>query len=183
MGITIDAKFVHVKDGTLRLRQYADGSLAVQVEYIEHDDGFTYPASETLSVNMSAYLPNPEPHHFYVKAYGEHEGLPEALVTAGLAEVIGDPIYFGPFNTSVYLMRLTESVAESTLTTGTHRDYAVHDEDDTPDDSSVMCRFQWHEHWVGGVSLWTCTRYAEHNGNHAAGTGKFIAAVHPRGES
>jgi len=179
MGITIDAKHVHVKDGTLRLRQYADGSLAVQVEFIEREEGFSYPTSETLSVNMSAYLPTPMPHHFYVKGYGEHEGLAEAIVAAGLAEVIGDPIDFGPFDTHVYLMRLAEKHRESTLT-GTHRDYAVGDDDDTPDDSAVMCKFHWGEVYDERHLFWTCTRYREHNGNHAAGTGAVIGAVHPK---
>lgn len=177
MGITIHAKHVHVENGTLRLRQYADGTLAVQIEYIEHDDGFDYPESETLSVNMSAYLPAPAPAHFYVKDYAENEGLAEALVQAGVAEVVGDPIHFGPFNTTVRLVRLTDKVlAESTLT-GTHRDYAVGDVDDTPNDAAV-CRFEWSP--PDNVGKWVCTRYPDHNGNHAAGTGTVIAAVHPR---
>ena len=61
----------------------------------------------TVSVNLPGY-PLPEgPGWFYAKAYSENEGLPEALRDAGVLTREGIT-YVGPFESPVYLARLTE---------------------------------------------------------------------------
>lgn len=105
MSVTIDSRYVHVKDGHLHRTQYEDGSLALQIEY-EYDG---YPEVETLSVNLSHYGMTPPEGHIWVKDYSEAEGLPDALVKAGVAtEVRAEKI--GPFDVRVVLMKLAESV-------------------------------------------------------------------------
>lgn len=100
--VTIQSRYVHIKDGRLILSQYTDGSPALEVESVD-DDGF--PDTETLSINLATYgLKAPE-GHVYVKDYSEHEGLPTALVAAGVAEYV-DEVYLGPFNTRFVLMKV-----------------------------------------------------------------------------
>lgn len=61
----------------------------------------------TVSVNLPD-LPLPEePGWFFAKAYGENEGLPEALARAGVISLTGFT-YVGPFQSLVYLARLTK---------------------------------------------------------------------------
>lgn len=61
----------------------------------------------TVSVNLPN-LPLPEePGWFFAKAYGENEGLPEALRDAGVLALEG-VTYVGPFHSLVYYARLTE---------------------------------------------------------------------------
>lgn len=106
MPYTIDAVYVHMKDANVRVSQYADKSLALIAEGVD-DEGF--PDVETLSVNLTAYNLRPAPNCVYVKAYAEHEGLAEALVTAGIG-VIEGTIHFGPYNTTAHVLRLNEEV-------------------------------------------------------------------------
>lgn len=106
VAVNIDTKYVHISDGTLVPQRYDDGSLALQVQYMY--DG--YPEVETLSVNLSFYgLCTPDDQHIWVKDYAENEGLPAALIEAGIATEVRDE-RVGPFNTRVVLMRLTEAV-------------------------------------------------------------------------
>lgn len=105
MSVTIDSKYLHVKDGHLHRTAYDDGTTALQVEY-EYDG---YPEVETLSVNLSFYgLHTEDDMHIWVKDYAENVGLPDAMVEAGVAEIVRDE-FVGPFNTRVVYMRLTES--------------------------------------------------------------------------
>jgi hypothetical protein len=106
MSVTLHSKYVHVTDGEVRRRQYEDGSLALQVESVD-EDGF--PEVTTLSVNLSAYTVAPPEGHIWVKDYAESEGLPDAIVAAGLGEVVRDE-FFGPFNSRFVLVKLSESV-------------------------------------------------------------------------
>jgi hypothetical protein len=44
---------------------------------------------------------------------------------------------------------------------------------------SVHCRFEWAEHTSRRLILpWFCTRELGHQGQHLAGTGEWVAAVH-----
>lgn len=104
-AININTKYVHITDGTLVRQMYDDGSLALQVEY-EYDG---YPERETLSVNLSFYGMVPPEGHIYVKDYAESEGLPAALVAAGIASEVSDE-RIGPFNVRVVLMKLEVEV-------------------------------------------------------------------------
>lgn len=82
---------------------YGDGSVAVRLTVDE--DGF----EETLaniSVNLGAYDLRPEPGAFFVKDYGESEGLLDALVEAGVLEKTGRTVTFGPFNTTAQEARV-----------------------------------------------------------------------------
>lgn len=100
MSINIQSKFVRIANGALSLGQYADGSLAVQVRDSDQP-------VETLSINLGAYgLAAPE-GHFYCKDYSEHEGLPEALVKAGVASIVHE-VTFGPFGSKAFLMHLNQ---------------------------------------------------------------------------
>jgi hypothetical protein len=44
---------------------------------------------------------------------------------------------------------------------------------------SRKCGFQWDESSQTLVLWWTCTRERGHQGQHLAGTGEWVAAVHP----
>jgi hypothetical protein len=100
--VTIETRYMHITDGELVKAQYDDGSLAVQIEY---DTGEGYPERETISVNLSFYGMVPPEGHIYVKDYAESEGLPAALVAAGIASEVSDE-HIGPFNVRVVLMKL-----------------------------------------------------------------------------
>jgi hypothetical protein len=43
------------------------------------------------------------------------------------------------------------------------------------------CRFEWTDETSRALILpWSCTRELEHQGQHLAGTGEWVAAVHPQ---
>ena len=103
----IDGRFIHMKQATVIVSQYADGTVALIAEDTD-SDGF--PNRETLSVNLTGYgLYPPDPDTIFVPSWSENEGLPEALDAAGIAVPV-DQAHFGPFATTAVLMRLTEAV-------------------------------------------------------------------------
>lgn len=64
----------------------------------------------------------------------------------------------------------------------------VGDPDPTPDLPSMItgnaddcrCGFEWTDEPSQGLTLlWSCTREPGHSGQHLAGTGESVAAVHP----
>ena len=56
----------------------------------------------------------------------------------------------------------------------------VGDPQPSPVHSYRVCRFEWVEEIsTGFVLLWHCTRAQGHHGQHVAGTGERVAAVHP----
>lgn len=61
----------------------------------------------TVSVNLPDRTLPEGPGWFFAKAYSENEGLPEALAAAGVIRLTGFT-YVGPFQSLVYLARLTE---------------------------------------------------------------------------
>lgn len=99
---TLDTPFGTFTDVRVEVGKYAEGGgLAVTLW-----DGYGELLA-TLSVN-SLELPAPAlPGTFYAKAYSENEGLPEALVDAGVLTLHGET-QIGPFGAKVYLARLTE---------------------------------------------------------------------------
>ena len=56
---------------------------------------------------------------------------------------------------------------------------AVGDPDPGPTHDCRACGFEWDEISTGLVLLWRCTRLQGHHGQHLAGTGERVAAVHP----
>ena len=65
------------------------------------------------------------------------------------------------------------------------RHVAVGDPDPTAVASMIdgycACRFQWTDEISRTLVLaWSCTRRPGHPGQHLAGTGQWVAAVHPR---
>jgi hypothetical protein len=61
---------------------------------------------------------------------------------------------------------------------------AVGDPDPTSDPGTAsryrVCRFEWADKTSQTLILpWSCTRELGHQGQHLAGTGEWIAAVHP----
>jgi hypothetical protein len=66
------------------------------------------------------------------------------------------------------------------------RHISVGDPDPTPDSSSsvsgypIHCGFEWADEVSRTLTLlWSCTREPGHPGQHLAGTGEWVAAVHP----
>ena len=66
------------------------------------------------------------------------------------------------------------------------RHIVVSDPDPTPDSSSngseypIHCGFEWADEASQTLTLlWSCTREPDHPGQHLAGTGEWVAAVHP----
>jgi hypothetical protein len=62
---------------------------------------------------------------------------------------------------------------------------AVGDPDPTADPGAAnefrKCPFEWADQTSQALILpWYCTRELEHQGQHLAGTGEWVAAVHPR---
>lgn len=108
MKASIHARYVHITDGDVRVRQYADETLALTAESVD-EDGF--PEKETLSVNLTDYHLNPGEGHVFVKDYAEHEGLPDALEEAGLGRIV-ERIAFGPFGTEAALFALSDQLTE-----------------------------------------------------------------------
>ena len=106
MKYRIKSQYVDMTDADLRTARYADGSLAL-IASATDEDGF--PDQETLSINLGVYGLTPPPGCVYVKDYSEHEGLPQALVEAGVG-TIENAVTFGPFNASAALFRLNEDV-------------------------------------------------------------------------
>lgn len=99
--VDIESRHVHITNGRLIHSKYADGSNALEVEAVY--DG--YPETETLSTNLAFYGLTPSEGHVYVKDYSEHEGLPEALAAAGVAQIV-EWVKLGPFDTRFALMKV-----------------------------------------------------------------------------
>lgn len=106
MKATIHARFSHHDDGDVRVRRYADDTLAVT---IETPDEMGFPDRETLSVNLGAYGMDPGEGHTFVPDYAQHEGLPVAMEEAGLGTVV-DRVTFGPFHTEAAVFRLSDAL-------------------------------------------------------------------------
>lgn len=78
--------------GPLSMRnKYPNGTPALQIGG---------PRGEVLSINLQDYgLIPPDENHVFVKNYGQHEGLPQALADAGIVEVLDEvPIGYGKGN-------------------------------------------------------------------------------------
>lgn len=89
-------------DFGLERARYGNGTLAIRA----HE---TAGGMEVLSINLEAYglVPNSD-RQFFAKDYSEHEGLPDALVEAGIATKSSEPVRFG--YGSAYLMTLRDGV-------------------------------------------------------------------------
>ena len=104
---TIESTYVHMTDAVVTRGKYHGGGLAVVAE--AEVDGFN--ERETLSVNLEAYGLTPAEDTFYVKDYGPHEGLADALVKAGIATKLEPQARtFGPHDTTAWLMLLSEEI-------------------------------------------------------------------------
>lgn len=85
--------------GRLYIAEYGNGSMAVQI--LDND------GPETISVNLEAQGDVPQPGYFYVRNYGEWEGLADALESAGIAAKVS-PVRIG-YGTGA-LMKLNETI-------------------------------------------------------------------------
>lgn len=110
----IHAKYVRMKDATLYLEKYTDGSLALVAE-AEDEDGF--PDRETFSVNLSAYDMHPPEGHVYIKAENEHTGLTDELVKLGVVEIV-EPITYGPYGSRGHLVKITHATLATLIALG-----------------------------------------------------------------
>lgn len=107
----VHARYVHMEQARLFVSQYTDATAALQAEYSYHDEymGMTITETETLSVNLGAYGLVAEADHFYIPGWSEYEGLPDALVEAGVG-IIVEELKVGPFDAPAVLLRLNEGV-------------------------------------------------------------------------
>lgn len=110
----ITARYVRMKNVQVTVEKYADGSLALVGEDTDEDG---LPNKETFSVNLSAYGMYPPEGHIFVKDYSEHEGLANALVTAGLVAIV-EPIRIGEFGSPGHLVRITDATLRFALEHG-----------------------------------------------------------------
>lgn len=97
---TITTPVLTLTDVSLRRGRYDDGSTAL-VAIVATGD------VEVLSINLAAYGHLAPEDHVFVKDYSEHQGLPDALAQADLAERV-DRMVCGPLKSPYVLMRLTE---------------------------------------------------------------------------
>jgi len=88
--------------GEVTRGQYKDGTLALLFQA----DG--EPRPDTLSINLTEYGKDAPPDHVWVGEYSEHEGLPLALVEAGVAMWADPPqaARFGTFDATATLMKV-----------------------------------------------------------------------------
>jgi hypothetical protein len=91
---TVTMKYGAKITGILYFEKYMDGSPALLLE------------DEILSINLAGYDLRPDEGCVFVKNYSEHEGLPDALVAAGIAEKVRE-VSIGNFGSSCWLMRVT----------------------------------------------------------------------------
>lgn len=97
----IQSRFVKLTDATVLASKYADGTFAlIAIDGVEGDQ-------EVLSVNLSAYGYVAPPGAIYVRDYGPHEGLPDALEGEGIATK-AEPVKIG--HGRGWMMTLNEGV-------------------------------------------------------------------------
>lgn len=99
--ISIHSKYVHIERGRIDRNVRYAGDLPCLAVW--HEECFGRP--EVLSVNLVEYGLIPPEGHVYVRDCSEHEGLPDALVEAGVAVKVRQ-VEFGPFDSTAWLMRV-----------------------------------------------------------------------------
>ncbi|KKN05781.1 hypothetical protein LCGC14_1083770 [marine sediment metagenome] len=85
MKIRVDAKNVN-EDVLLSFAKYGDGSVAIQAVSLDQEPMFT----ATACINEPA-----KEGHVFLKGWSENEGIPEALVKAGVVELTGRTVSTG----------------------------------------------------------------------------------------
>lgn len=104
MRVHLKSAFID-ESGTLGRSRYVDGSPALLFAPETGEPAWA------LSTNLGAYALAPRENCVYVKGYGEHEGVAEALVELGAGEVM-EHIVFGPFSTTATLVRLNAEIKD-----------------------------------------------------------------------
>lgn len=104
MRYDVKAKFVDIEGGQIDANvRYAGGEPCLAMWHAE-----CYGRPEVLSVNLVEHGLVPPEGYVFVKDGSEHEGLPDALVAAGVAEKVRE-VEFGPFGAKAWLMRVVGS--------------------------------------------------------------------------
>lgn len=85
MRITVNAKFVN-EDVLLSFANYGDGSVAIQAVSLGREPMFT----ATVCIDEPA-----KKGHVFLKDWSENEGIPDALVKAGIVELTGRTVPTG----------------------------------------------------------------------------------------
>jgi hypothetical protein len=98
---TINAVFLK-GEGILERTTYPNGSPAV----VFHHGGYEH---EALSVNLGAYGLVPPQGCIYVRDGSEHEGVPEAVVEAGIGTIVGK-VHYGPYDSSASIIKLADDI-------------------------------------------------------------------------
>ena len=98
---TIKSKYGEPMVAFVRWGQFWDGTpgLWAETEY----------GPESLSVNLTGFALEAPDGHVYVRNYSEHEGLPEALMEAGVATKVAQ-VWFGPFGANAWLMEVNADI-------------------------------------------------------------------------
>jgi hypothetical protein len=86
-------------EGTIDKAQFGSGDLALM--FCTDED-----PPMRLNTNMAGEGIITPPDHIWVKTYSEHEGLPEALVLAGICTFAEVPDLAGRFDSQWILMRV-----------------------------------------------------------------------------
>lgn len=97
--VRFQSNYIDASKGvSLVIGKYMDETDCLAIMYNGSDEG-NFNGVEVISTNLSEYdLPSGE-GYFYIKNYGGHEGLTQALVDAGLVTVMGEyKINYGTFH-------------------------------------------------------------------------------------
>ena len=101
-SVTIKAKYFELT-GSLSTSTYADGSTALQL--------WTDEGPEVLSTNLTVYGMHPDQGNVFIKDYSEHEGVAQALVKLGLAEIVRE-VPIGGYGARGYEVKILAPAVE-----------------------------------------------------------------------
>jgi hypothetical protein len=101
----IMARYVRLNEAVVSFTRYRDGSPAMLATGYSEDG----PEQEVVSVNLTAYGLIPDEGNVFVPDYSENEGLPAALVAAGVGTIVRE-FEFGPHSTKAVEFKPNEEV-------------------------------------------------------------------------
>ena len=85
MRVPIKSKYIN-ETVELEFKLYANGSTAIVATSLEYEPMFT----ATVALEET-----PKPGYVFLKGWSENEGIPEALVSAGIVELTGKTVKAG----------------------------------------------------------------------------------------
>lgn len=103
---TIKTVYVDMKDAIVDVQHYEDGQLALEAIAPSTDPLDGPYAFEMLTTNLIGYGVLAAPGHVWVKDFDLYIGLPDALMLAGVADVVETRTF--PFGRYAYMQVLIE---------------------------------------------------------------------------